>query len=575
MAIEWDHITQPRFDRIVEALVHRLYAEDAEVEVMNGRGGDGGIDIKVTADGRVWIYQLKYFPDGFPSSHKGRRSSIKGSFKRALEHDPDDWVLVVPCALTPSERAFVKALGEGAERPRIRVLDRAWLDDKLALHADLEASFVRDDLREAARDYRAELAFLEGGTDDIVQRVGALGRRIDRLDLHWSIDVAYRNGAVVQTLRQKHPHAHEVSPIYFTVRSNLRGAEPGLAAAVRRVVGFGTAEELLLPASAVQELSLHGPEWLRIDGGIAEVRMAPLSPAPGEGRRVELVFLNGSGNVGAVYEGTVRALGKGRLGRSLDLQFTGCRITICHADDASVKTTVNCTIDLTGLSCGDALQALDLYGHVMEGSVFRLHLNGSEMASGRFPGAEFSQADYERHARLRLTVEDLHIVQQHTRHHFAVPSELRPADWMLLRIARLLIEGHCVANPFLTSLTMELNGEDSPVLRSILLGNGAANRALLTNFMLPFDNRELPLGAVHVYHPHVQAADGEQALEALAAGRAAGHKVTLRPADGEPYRLYLNRPGDTTDLSTLTPTPLEPSGPASLANDATDSASGT
>ncbi|WP_030960628.1 hypothetical protein [Streptomyces sp. NRRL S-378] len=87
-------------------------------------------------------------------------------------------MLVVPCALTPSERAFAKGLGEGAERPRIRVLDRAWLDDKLALHADLEASFVRDDLREAARDYRAELAFLEGGTDDIVQRVGALGRRI-------------------------------------------------------------------------------------------------------------------------------------------------------------------------------------------------------------------------------------------------------------------------------------------------------------------------------------------------------------------------------------------------------------
>ncbi|MFJ8207774.1 hypothetical protein [Streptomyces sp. NPDC096033] len=95
MAIDWDHITQPRFDRIVEALVHRLYAEDAEVKVMNGRGGDGGIDIKVTVDGRVRIYQLKYFPDGFPGSYQGRRAGIKRSFKKALEHDPDDWVLVV------------------------------------------------------------------------------------------------------------------------------------------------------------------------------------------------------------------------------------------------------------------------------------------------------------------------------------------------------------------------------------------------------------------------------------------------------------------------------------------------
>ncbi|MGO4455766.1 hypothetical protein AB4039_00260 [Streptomyces sp. M-16] len=205
MAIDWDHLTQPRFDRIVEALVHRLYAVDAEVEVMNGRGGDGGTDIKVTVDGRVWIYQLKYFPDGFPGSYQGRRAGIKRSFRKALEHDPDDWVLVVPCALTPSERAFVTDLGGGAERPRIRVLDRAWLDGKLALHADLESSFIRDDLREAARDYRAERAFLAGGTDDIGQRVGALGRRIDRLDLHWSIDLAYRNGAVVKTLRPKHP----------------------------------------------------------------------------------------------------------------------------------------------------------------------------------------------------------------------------------------------------------------------------------------------------------------------------------------------------------------------------------
>ncbi|AZM87595.1 hypothetical protein [Streptomyces sp. W1SF4] len=418
-------------------------------------------------DGRVRIYQLKYFPDGFPGSSQGRRAGIKRSFKKALEHDPDDWVLVVPCALTLSERAYVQDLGAGAERPRIRVLDRAWLDDKLALHADLESSFVRDDLREAARDYRAELAFLAGGTDDIAQRVGALGRRIDRLDLHWSIDVAYRNGAVVQTLRPKHPRAQQVSPIYFTVRGHFKDADPGLTAAVRRVVGFGTAEELILPASAIQELSVHGPEWLRIDGENAEVRMEPLSPAPGQGQSVELVFLDGSGAVRSVHEGTVRAMGKGQLGSSLDLAFTGLRLTFCHADDASVPTAASCAVDLTGLSCPDALQALDIYGQVMEGSAFRLRLNGEELAAGTFPGAGLTQEDRERLARLRLTVEDLHVVQQHARHHFSVPSELRPADRVLLRIARLLIEGHCVANPFLASLSIELNGQDSPVLRAL------------------------------------------------------------------------------------------------------------
>ncbi|GAA3385117.1 hypothetical protein GCM10017750_62430 [Streptomyces racemochromogenes] len=157
----------------------------------------------------------------------------------------------------------------------------------------------------------------------------------------------------------------------------------------------------------------------------------------------------------------------------------------------------------------------------------------------------------------------MHVVQQHARHHFSVPSELRPADRVLLRIARLLIEGHCVANPFLASLSIELNGQDSPVLRALLTGGGAANRALLPTFTFPFADRELPLGPVHIYHPHVRAEDAEQALQALAAGRAEGHHVTLRPAGGEPYRLYLARVGDTTDLSTLTPTPLEIPGPSS------------
>ncbi|MFI7236963.1 hypothetical protein [Streptomyces cyaneofuscatus] len=53
MAIEWDRIGQPGFDRIVEALVHRMYDAAASVEAVNGRGGDAGIDIKVTSGSRV------------------------------------------------------------------------------------------------------------------------------------------------------------------------------------------------------------------------------------------------------------------------------------------------------------------------------------------------------------------------------------------------------------------------------------------------------------------------------------------------------------------------------------------
>lgn len=54
---------------------------------------------------------------------------------------------------------------------------------------------------------------------------------------------------------------------------------------------------------------MHGPDWLHIDGENAEVRMTPLSPAPGQGQTVELTFRPaGSSSAGgtggaAAYQG--------------------------------------------------------------------------------------------------------------------------------------------------------------------------------------------------------------------------------------------------------------------------------
>jgi hypothetical protein len=90
MAIEWDRIGQPGFDRIVEALVHRMYDASALVEVVNGRGGDDGIDIKVTHQSRVRIFQLKYYLDGFPTAaaFSGLEASHPSSLVKASRTAP-------------------------------------------------------------------------------------------------------------------------------------------------------------------------------------------------------------------------------------------------------------------------------------------------------------------------------------------------------------------------------------------------------------------------------------------------------------------------------------------------------
>ncbi|MFE3632070.1 hypothetical protein [Streptomyces goshikiensis] len=247
-------------------------------------------------------------------------------------------------------------------------------------------------------------------------------------------------------------------------------------------------------------------------------------------------------------------MGEGSAGQSIDLDFTGSRVAIYHPKQGG-GTTVECGIGLAGLSCADALQALDFYERIMAGSAFRLRLDGLDMAAGSFPAAGFDADDHEAFTRLRTTVEDLDVVQKHCRFRFPVPADVRIDERAFLRIGRLLVDGLCVASPFMTTFSMELSGQDSPFLRDLVASDGVSHRATV-DYAVQFAGRELPIGPVVVFHPRVHVEHPELVLQALEEGHAEGHQLTLRPADNEEYRLYFPRPDDTTDLNTLTPTPL-------------------
>jgi Restriction endonuclease len=84
MSVDWARLDQPTFDRIVEALMRHRFGD--KVRAVNGRGGDGGIDIEITlGNGRLWILELKFYPDGFSSVHAKRHQEIKKSFEKARQ----------------------------------------------------------------------------------------------------------------------------------------------------------------------------------------------------------------------------------------------------------------------------------------------------------------------------------------------------------------------------------------------------------------------------------------------------------------------------------------------------------
>ena len=303
--IEWDQVGRLSFDRIVNALLPRIYANADRVEVIDGRGGDGGRDVVVVQGDRLRIFQLKYFPEGFSTSHRKRRSQIERSFQAAMSHAPYEWTLVVPCGLTPGERDFVQRLGKGLE-VRISIADRPKLDGWLAACPDVEASVTRDQFLERAVIFRQETAGLLDGQRDLAERVRNLGHVVDGLDDHWTIDFARSGNRVTRALRAKHPHAQQLSPISCELELAIGTDRHDLAAVVERSFGFGTSETVTLPPEVVDRWRLIGPPWLSETRERIEVTWQPLTHTPRSDAPVRLRFLDRKGMHVATHEGVVR-----------------------------------------------------------------------------------------------------------------------------------------------------------------------------------------------------------------------------------------------------------------------------
>ena len=93
----------------------RRFKTAATVRVLDGRGGDrrhrrrGRHQRRASTD-----LPAEVLPGGFSGGWgDSRRPQITKSFKKALEHSPDEWTLVVPRVLTASEDKFVKGLNGG------------------------------------------------------------------------------------------------------------------------------------------------------------------------------------------------------------------------------------------------------------------------------------------------------------------------------------------------------------------------------------------------------------------------------------------------------------------------------
>jgi hypothetical protein len=303
----------------------------------------------------------------------------------------------------------------------------------------------------------------------------------------------------------------------------------------------------------VECLTIDGPSWLSRTVTDVEVLWKPASTSAPVGTPVEVAFLASDCGSAARYTGRLSNVGSGGLGASVDTDIHGARLQMLLPFDDTAAGTLRYSFDLEGHEAAEALKIMRLYERLLRGGAFRLSVDGTSAGAGTL--APSGTPDHVREVEhLLLYLSDWDVLQQHCESYFPAPLTYTAVERIHVRIARLVVEGRCVAYPFARTLTFTLTGQDHPALRAILGDRPQCVRVSPPGFEITVGGHTLDIGPVHLFHPQLHADNAREALRALDSGQGAGTQVTLRPANDMNYRLFLADAPD--DGRPLVPTPL-------------------
>lgn len=514
--IDWSSVGQQTFDRLVELLIGRRYSDpNYEVRAVNGRGGDGGLDVVVDDGESLHVFQLKYFPGGFPASGS-RRAQIRRSLKKALDGEKmGEWTLVVPENLTLSEENFIRSLAKKHDINASR-WGRLELDDLLSQNPDLEAYFKRNELREMARDFGAETAMIANGPADIVDRMNRLQKAIDTTDPHWTFEPSMVNGEVQLAARPKTPRSAEESPLKIHLESTFRPEHAGLLEQVQHSLGYGARESVSLPAEVVQRLQVTGPALLAADVETAEVSWVPDSEHMA-GAAVDLKVLDPGGAVVFSREGAARHVGIGPLGISVEAEFGRffvLKLLVPREDGKPCEFSFKFSTE--GAYPQDVLSAAELAQNLADAVELEVWVAEQKLVAGTNPRTEGLE-NRDALEQLRLAMADLIKIQGFTGRHFTVPT-LGPDSLISLRTIAIMLDGGCTVWPFAQAAPDQavVAREHLPnLLEQFEKDGGASNGYFYAGYTTQIGRHQIDIGPICLITQGVSLANRTEILEAI------------------------------------------------------------
>lgn len=539
--IEWGRLDEATFTRLIEALVQVEYSHTAAVEPVDGRGGDGGADIRIRHyDGRVEILQLKFYPEGFDGKHNGRRPKIKESLSRAVAEQADmtDWTLVFPSVPTASGWTFLKALG-GDIDVKVAWWTRAALDALCSRHPNVVTAVARrseyfiDNIK-AARLESDALAT----NADLITRVAGLASLAEDMDPNWAIDFESVNGVQTQVLRAKHPNAPSYSPITITPTFQFGPSDDDLRAQVERVFGFGANEELVLPGRVLADIRVEGPSWFTFPSAqdSEEIRfLRSLPTGDGESWPPLEISLHAGGSMLGTHRATVRHVGRGSQGMTVDTSVhKQCTVSFTLPDDLSARGVLNLSLELRGASAYDARKAVRFIRDLVASDQVELTGDGKSFGSLRGEVPTERRAAADELAWVEETASDLLFIEEALGTSLEFRAELSLFDRIDLRILALLLGGRCVLHRDAFKMNVSFhNPPDQPEIEQFLRGEPGALVATYGDITWTVLGQKVHLPELAIYHPSTRL------VTPTGAPPRAGDDCTIEGSDDSPGRLYL------------------------------------
>lgn len=548
--IDWNGLGRERFDRTVEALILTAYDEQWSITVTNGRGGDGGIDIRGERSGVLWIWQLKYFPGGFSSTHRQRRQQIKRSFESAMKHKPHKWTLVVPQNPTNHEIEFVRELRRNTDHQvEIDIWGQARLDSLISKYPTIHRHLADSDhvaqlLRETLEERSTPKTL-----SDLASRAYLLDEQANSMSPNWNIDVSLRNKKALFTVRPAHSLAQEREPISIKITGTFAQSESEKRALWDEMIGYGAPGTVQLDASNIESLQMS-PSFLDSKDRASQLIEITSDPQPPEDTQpLTLVFQNADGAQIAAYTLPIVHGAQGYAGSSLILKSPfGQRISILlpnHSTGTDPKIKVIGTPqDGTPEIHAGAAQLLEHF-HAAEQIILRSN-HGVLFQVRR--DYQINEREVRQLRDLRATATDLHRIQEAVGSIFPMPDELEAIERLHLRVIRLMLEGNLVRHPVRTAVELQVDSAVAENLGSSLFDSSPqAITFEASSSVFNLHGHELSLPPITFYSPSAVFKLIDVKQKALIRNGKA--KATLSTTDGLPMFCFMPSrvPGETPD----------------------------